>query len=344
VSMARIATRVLDGELVLATATADTAEGPFTAGACGFSEQDTVTRATSELAERTALLVEGPRRVASTAQARSAGGVMREIVAAPTAAKEWVRAEPVCPGESVWLPADSVLLRWQGSRALSIQQSSVGSAAHPDRSRAVEAGARECLERYAVRRIWSGTTTLVPITHELSDAVPASLLRAMERHGLKADAWLVGATLPAAVVIVMVGSAKHRVTFGASCGPTLQDGLRHALCEAVSVRAAFAAPHHLRRNFAMSDGGVDYALRTSSFQEAFMAFMRRLQITGEFDARQVRETDVFAYLDREMHVTPLVVDLGRSDGRHVVKVVVPAPKFFVPRSHRGYVLNPGYLE
>jgi hypothetical protein len=43
--MRRIVTRVLDGELVLAIATADTADGPFTAGACAFTEQDAVTSA-----------------------------------------------------------------------------------------------------------------------------------------------------------------------------------------------------------------------------------------------------------------------------------------------------------
>jgi hypothetical protein len=42
--MRRIVTRVLDGELVLAIATADT-DGPFTAGACEFTEQDAVTSA-----------------------------------------------------------------------------------------------------------------------------------------------------------------------------------------------------------------------------------------------------------------------------------------------------------
>jgi hypothetical protein len=43
--MRRIATRVLGGELFLAIATADTADGPFTAGACEFTEQDAVTSA-----------------------------------------------------------------------------------------------------------------------------------------------------------------------------------------------------------------------------------------------------------------------------------------------------------
>ncbi len=342
--MTRSVTWILDGELVLATATADTAEGPFTAGACGFSEQDAVTRAASELVERTTLLAEGPRRVVSTADVLAAGGSMHQVVAAPTAAVEWVRAEPVSPGEPLWLPADLVLLRWQGSRELAAQQSSVGSAAHPERSRAVQAGARECLERYAVRRIWSGTTGLIPLTGELEAAIPGGLLESLRRNGLIADAWLVDATLPAAVLIVMVSGTNHRATFGSSCSPTLRDGLRHALCEAISVRAAFASSRSLRRNFAMPDHGVDHALRASSFQDAFLAFLRRLESTGEFDGGQVPQTDVLAYLERELHVRPVAVDFGRTDQLHVVKVVVPAPEFFVPRRHRGYVLNPGYLE
>ena len=43
--MRRIVTRVLDGERFLAIATADTADGPFTAGACEFTEQDAVASA-----------------------------------------------------------------------------------------------------------------------------------------------------------------------------------------------------------------------------------------------------------------------------------------------------------
>jgi ribosomal protein S12 methylthiotransferase accessory factor YcaO len=342
--MTRTVTRVLDGELVLATATADTAEGPFTAGACGFTELDATTRAAGELVERITLLAEGPRRAVPTARARAAGGRMCEIVPAPAAADAWVRAEPVAAGDPVWLPADLVLLRWRGARELAVQQTSVGGAAHPDRTAAIEAGARECLERYAVRRVWSATTALVPLTSELADAVPSGLRGALRRHGLRAYAWLVTATLPAAVVLVLVGSERRRATFGASCRATAGEALRHALCEAVGVRAAFAAPRALRDDFATPDDEVDHALRASSFQDAFLAFLRRLETaTGPAD-HAVDGADVVAYLQRERGVTPVVVDLGHRDGSHVVKVVVPAPEFFVPRRHRGYVLNPGYLE
>jgi ribosomal protein S12 methylthiotransferase accessory factor YcaO len=348
--MTRTVVRILDGELVLAAATADGPEGPVTAGACALTEQDALTRAASEATERTRLLDEGPHRVVSTAQARAARGAMHEVVAAPIVPQEWVRTEPIRPGDPVWVPADLVLLRWHGSRELPVQQTSVGSAAHPDRAQAVDSGARECVERYAVRRIWSATTGLIPVTEHLDAAVPASLLAALRRHGLTAHAWLVDATLPAVVAVVMVASAQGRVTFGASCARTLPDGLRHALCEAVSVRAAFAGPDGIKRNRVLPDEWVDYALRAASFQDAFLAFLRRLECAAPPAAglaaggAALPETDILAYLEDELQVTPTVFDLGRRAELHVVKVVVPAPEFFVSRRHRGYVLAPGYLE
>lgn len=337
--------RVLDDELVLASATGDTPEGPLTAGACSFTESDARNRARSELAERTALLVDGPSRIVSTETAQAAGGTMLEVIPGCPTPTEWVVAETLS-GETVWLPADLVLVRWYGSRELPVRQTSVGSAAHPDWAEAVASGLRECLERYAVRRVWSGTTGLVEITDQFLAAVPAGIVKALRRRGLSADAWLVAATLPAAVVIVMVGSRSHRATFGASCTRSVADGLRHALCEAISVRAAFAAAKELKRNFAMPAEQVDRAIRTSSFQSAFLAYLRRLECPADTLAVQadVRFEDVAAGLGPGPGVTPAVVDLGCRDQRQVVKVVVPAPNFFVPRRDHGYVLAPGYLE
>lgn len=330
-------TRILDGALVLATATAQTPDGPFTAGACGFTEPDAVVRARSELVERTALLREGPRLVVRS----PAGGRTLPVVEAATPASGWLRAQPLDGGEPVWLPADLVLLRWHDSRPLPVLQTSVGSAAHPDRDSAIAAGARECLERYAIRQVWSGTTELIPLTAELEQAVPEPLATSMRRHGLSASAWLVAAVLPAAVVVVMVGSAQGRATFGASCSPSVESGLRHALCEAVAVRAAFASSSKLRDSFATPDDEVDHGLRASAFQDAFAAFLRRLTVPGGAATVPAIETCAVAALAGR---DPVVVDLGRHDDLHVVKVVVPAADFFVPRRARGYVLNPGYLE
>jgi len=342
--MTKTLARVLDGELILSTATVDTPEGLFHGGACSFTEEDASVRASSEAAERHTLLVEGPRHVVPTARVSAAGKALEQIIEATTPAEEWVPARRMRSGDPVWLPADLVLLRWRGSRELPVQQTSVGSAAHPDRARAVESGARECLERYAVRRVWSGTTRLADVTDHLRSAVPASLSRALDRHGLRAHAWLVGATLPAAVVVVMVSSSRNRATFGSSCAPTLEDGLRHALCEAISVRAAFADANGLKDNFTMADERVDYALRASSFQDAFLAFLRRLECTTDPGEGRGREIDIVAYLENEFHAAPVVFDLGRSGELHVVKVVVPSPQFFLPRRHCGHVLAPGYLE
>jgi len=324
-------TQILDGSLVLATATAETSDGPFTAGACGFTEQDAAVRARSELVERTTLLSRGPHLV----ERSPAGGTMVPVFETPAPASGWVRAEPVHGGEPVWLPADLVLLRWHDSRPLPVQQTSVGSAAHPDRDSAIAAGARECLERYAIRQVWSGATELIPLAAELDRATPEPLVTSMRRHGLTASAWLVAAVLPVAVVVVMVGSAQRRATFGASCAPSIESGLRHALCEAVGVRAAFASSQKLRESYANPDDEVDHGLRASAFQDAFAAFLNRLTVPGDAPAI---ETDALAGRN------PVVIDLGRHDDLHVVKVVVPAPEFFVPRRARGYVLNPGYLE
>ena len=330
-------TRILDGTLVLATATGDTPDGPFIAGACGFTEQDATVRARSELVERTTLLAAGPRLVGPA----PVDGHRLPIIEAQPAATGWVRADPVHGGDPVWLPADLVLLRWHDARPLPVQQTSVGCAAHPDRDRAISAGLRECVERYAVRRVWSADTDLVPLTKELDEAIPERALVSLRRHGLDASAWLVSAVLPLAVVVVMVGSAQRRATFGASCAPNIGDGLRHALCEAVGVRAAFAAPRKLHDSFATPDDEVDHSVRASAFQDAFTAFLRRLEVPGDIGASPVTETDAVAHLEPR---NPVIVDLGHHDGRHVVKVVVPAPEFFVPRTARGYVLNPGYLE
>jgi ribosomal protein S12 methylthiotransferase accessory factor YcaO len=337
-------TRVLDGQLALATAVVDTPEGPFVGGACSFTAEDAAVRAEGEAAERSTLLTEGPRRVVSTDHATSEGGTFLAAVDTPTAAAEWVRAVRHASAETVWLPADLVLLRWRGSRELPVQQSSVGTAAHPDRAKAMESGARECVERYGVRRLWSGTTRVAELSDRLASVLPGEVVHALERHGLMPHAWLIGATLPAATVVVMLASARGRATFGSSCAATVEDGLRHAFCEAVSVRAALADSRRLKRNFAMAADHVDHAVRASVFQDAFLAFLRRLECAEEVNEGRLERVDVLTYLEREFHAEPAIVDLGPADQAHVVKVIVPLPEFFVRRDHRGYVLAPGYLE
>jgi ribosomal protein S12 methylthiotransferase accessory factor YcaO len=336
-TMTSAITRILDGTLVLATATAETSDGPFTAGACGFTEQDASVRARSELVERTTLLSEGPRLVVRDPD----GGRRVPVIEAPTPATGWVRAEPLQGDETVWLPADLVLLRWHDSRPLPVQQTSVGSAAHSDRDKAIAAGARECLERYAIRRVWSGRAELIRLTGELDDAVPDELSTALRRQGLSASAWLIASVLPVAVVVVMVGSTQRRATFGACCAPTIESGLRHALCEAIGVRAALASSRKLQDSFATPGDEVDHALCASAFQDAFAAFLQRLTVSDDLTDAPMIEAGAVAHLEGK---NPVVVDLGRHDDLHIVKVVVPAPEFFVPRRARGYVLNPGYLE
>lgn len=357
--MATTTTRILDGHLVLATATIDTPDGPFVGGACSVDEDDALRRATGEAVERTTLLAVGPTLVVPATGidgdgggAADAGPARPEIVAGAAAPAEWVPATGVRSAAPVWLPADLVLLRWHGSRPLPVRQTSVGSAAHPDRDRAVAAGVRECLERWAVRQVWSGTTALVEVTAELAAALPAGLAAALAAHGLAPRGWLVGAARPVPVVVVMVAGARGgRVTFGAACRASLADGLRHALCEAVGMRAALAGSRALDGGLAAADGQVDLAVRASAFGSAFEAFLGQLATPppgagdpGEDPVSGGDGADAVAFLRDRFGVEPVVVDLGSREGLHVVKVVVPAAEMFVPRHTSSYVLAPGYLE
>ncbi len=239
------------------------------------------------------------------------------------------------------VPADVALLGRVSARLrlLPWKQSSVGTAAHPDRDAAAVSGMLECLERYAIRQVWAGTAGLAPATEQLRGLMPPGLVAVFEAQQLAAHAWHVIDLSPVCVSLVLVGRKdRAQATFGAGAGFDSKAVLVHALHEAIMVRAALAN----RAN--QTDREFQRGVRSARHQEAFLSYLGDLQGHTTNDNGSITPSDLPAFVEERFGVAPLLVDVPSVDAHTVVKAVIPSADFLIPRSAGDYVLAPGYLE
>lgn len=337
---------ILNGQLYLATAFVETASGPVAGGACSDSEESASRRAQSEAIERASLITNGPGLVIDRAEALARGLPLLTPSDALSDATDWIPARRATTGECAGVPADVALLG-RVSRQLGRlpwRQSSVGTAAHPDREAAAASGVLECLERRALRRVWAGLARLEPATEPLRALMPAGLVDAFERQRLVAHAWHVRDDTPAHVALALVGRKdRAQATFGAGAGFDDARVLLHALHEAVMVRAA------LSNRASQYERDFRRGVRSARHQEAFLAYLRELErpLPGAPDAPSSRAgaaAELPALVEERFGVSPLLIDIPSVGPGSVVKAVIPKAEFLIPRSDGEYVLAPGYLE
>jgi ribosomal protein S12 methylthiotransferase accessory factor YcaO len=340
---------ILDGQLFLATAYVETAAHRIAGGACDGTPQRASVRAHGEAIERASLIENGPGMVVTRQEALERGlslVVPHDIL---HDAADWVPARHATTGDGVGVPADVVLLGRVSSqlRLLPWRQSSVGTAAHPDREAAGLSGMLECLERYALRRVWAGTAGLEPATEQLCSVMSRGLVEALEGQRLVAHAWHVREKSPVRVSLVLVARTdRSQATFGAGAAFMEADAgrvLMHALHEAIMVRASLSS----RAN--QGEREVQRGIRSSRHQEAFLTYLRNLEapepaIDGTVSGRAASLPDLAALVEERFGVAPLLVDVPSMDSLAVVKAIVPTADFLIPRSDGDYILRPGYLE
>lgn len=346
---------ILDDQLFLAVDYVATPSRRFAGGACDDSPEGAEIRAHSEATERASLIENGPDLVISRDAAVRRGlslVVPRDIPHhVLDEAEDWVPARHSVTGEDAGVPADVVLLGRVSTRlrVLPWRQSSVGAAAHPDRDTAGIKGILECLERYAIRRVWDGTATLARATDRLHEHLPAGLAAAFAQRQLVAHAWIVREAAPLQVTLVLVGRTdRAQATFGAGVGFDQDDALAHALREAVMVRASLGsrANRHERE--------FQRGARSARHQEAFLAYLRDLEApdpdavtNGDASADEsspATAAGLSALVEKRFGVAPLLVDVPSVNANSVVKAVIPAAEFLTPRSGGDYIFAPGYLD
>jgi len=330
---------ILNEELFLATAYVDVASGRIAGGACDQDPERASVRARGEAVERASLIENGPRMVLTRQEASDRGlrlAVPHELL---RDAADWVPARGATNGDCAAVPADVVLLGRRSTPMLPWKQSSVGTAAHPDRDAAGVGGIVECLERHAIRRVWAGTAVLAPATERLRGVIPPGLAAALAAQKLTVQAWTVSELSPVQVSLVLVGREdRAQATFGAGAGFDPDDVLMHALREAISVRAALAN----RANG--SDHEFQRAARSARHQEAFLSYLRDLEVPETAGSGTIAPSDLPALVEERFGVAPLLVDVPSVDTLAVVKAVIPAADFLIPRSAGDYFVAPGYLE
>lgn len=336
---------ILDDQLFLALDYAEVPSGRFAGGACDDSPQRALARARSEATERASLIENGPLMVISRDEAERRGLRLvtpHDILAD---AEDWVPARHAATGEGAGVPADVALLRRVSTRlrVLPWRQSSVGTAVHPDRDTAGVSGIFECLERYAIRRVWNGTATLRPATERLSELMPPGLTSAFANRQLVAYAWTVREMTPVHVALALVGRKdRAQATFGAGAGFDEDRALVHALHEAVMVRASLG--NRANRDTPEFQRGA----RSARHQEAFLTYLRDLESpagdNGATNHDTVTPSDLPAFVEERFGVAPLLIDVPSLNGDAVVKAVIPSAEFLTPRSGGEYIIAPGYLE
>ncbi len=329
---------ILSGALHLATRERAGREHRAVGGACDAEPARAALRADAEALERLTLLEQGPALVRRRADVVGVPG--GTLVPHPALDDDpwWVVGRSAAGDVAV--PASVALLGWRGDgRPLRWKQSSVGTAAHPDGECAATTALLECLERHAVRRVWHGSTALAPADALVATAAGPRLDGELRRARLHPRAWLVATDLPVVVALVAVTrSDRQQITFGA-CARLAGDevaAVRHALHEAISVRAALAGDSAATETAAPR--------RLALRQDEFLRYLEGLvehHVTPAPPAPGGLEHAV-----EERFGVPVVrIPLPTQGASPVVRVVVPHEDFLVPRdSHDRYALAPGYIE
>jgi len=329
---------ILEGTVVLAQHYLETPAGAFAGGACDFSADRAAARARAETVERASLIGNGPDLLVSAEEAERRGLARRLPDPDLAGVSSWIPATDSVSGESVVVPAEWALVRWSGKREPRWQQSSVGAAAHVTRDAACTTGLLEALERYAVRRTWAGVAALVPASDRLRKSLPEPLRAALAGQGLTVHAWLIVDLAAVPVGLVLVDGSGGRATFGSSAKSSIDAALEHAFCEAISVRAALAGDTLGR------DERVRYARRAARHGDAFVAFLRGLEVAAPSQPNAVAPTDLAGWVQEQFGCAPLAIDIPAIGAGAVVKMVIPCHEFLVERHRFPYILAPGYLE
>jgi len=340
------ATPILDDQLYLGLDHVDARSGRFAGGACDDVPERAMVRAHGEATERASLIENGPLLVIPRDEAVERGLSLFTPHEILEDAEDWVPARRATTGEAAGVPADVALLRRVSTklRVLPWRQSSVGTAAHPDRDVAGVSGILECLERQAIRRVWAGTVTLAPATERLGELIPPGLAKALADRQLVVHAWSVREMAPIHVTLVLVGRHdRAQATFGAGAGFTQGPALLHALHEAVMVRASLGNPVN------RSEPEFLRGARSAGHQEAFLSFLRHLEKpVDEGEASNppaaITPTELPAFVEERFGVAPLLIDVPSVNSTAVVKAVIPSAEFLTPRSGGDYIVAPGYLE
>lgn len=328
---------ILGGTLHLATSVARTGPTESTGGACDTDPVHAGVRARAEALERLALASRGPR----LARTRAELGDMTLLAPRSElyAEERWVSGRSTTDGTPIAIPALTSLLGWTDGRVLPWKQTSTGTAAHPSAPVALHTALLECVERYELRKVWSGTARAVAIDQLLDEAFPRSLSSAMVDANLHARAWQIYSELPAFVVLVAITRTdREQITFGACARPYTErmNAMRHALYEAVSVRAALAS-----RSWTPE---LD-KLRAMSHMQG--AFERHLNDLTAMAPREPPGTKIklASAIEHRFGVPPVGFHLPDVQGYTVARVCVPHEDFLIPRdSADRYVISPGYIE
>lgn len=336
---------ILNDQLFLALDYVEVPSGRFAGGACDDSPEGAMVRARSEATERASLIENGPLMVISRDEALARGLCLFTPHDILDDADDWVPARRATTGEGAGVPADTALLGRvsPGMRVLPWRQSSVGTAAHPDRDTAGTSGILECLERYAIRRVWTGTATLESATERLRDLMPPVLAMAFADRQLVVHAWSVPEMAPVHVTLVLVGRKdRAQATFGAGAGFEEDRALLHALHEAVMVRASLG--NRANRNEREYQRGA----RSASHQEVFLTYLRNLERPAdESEATNrvpITPSDLPVLVEERFGVAPLLIDVPSLNADAVVKAVIPSAEFLTPRTGGDYICAPGYLD
>ena len=196
----------------------------------------------------------------------------------------------------------------------------------------------ECLERYAIRGVWAGTATLTPMSLRLAELLNPELLVAFEENRLMTYAWEVDGLSPVHVSLVLICRKDRRqMTLGASARLDLDIGLKHALCEAVSVRAA------LSNGMSRIDQRFTQAIISARHQTAFVSFLEELE-SNDKPSPSAPINDISTFVAERFGIPPVLVDIPSMGEQTVVKAVIPTEDFLLPRTAGRYILSPGYLE
>ena len=312
-------------------------------GACDVDPERAQVRARAEALERATLIERGPSLLRSREELLERG--VHLVATHPDLVDEqwWIEGTQHLGKDELRpaaVPAYTSLLGWTDGRPLRWKQSSVGTAAHPDPDTAATTALLECLERHAVRGVWHGTTSVVGIDAQAQDCLPMELRDQLAAQNLRVRAWRIVGDVPACTVLAaVVRTDREQITFGACARKPGQIplALLHAVCEAVSVRAALA-------NTSSDPEELAVPRRMARRQGDFLAHLAALEAT---DPPAAPEEPVD--LEHEVHdrfgAGPVVIDLAPGTGPAVIRTVVPHPEFLVPRdSEHDYALSPGYIE
>ena len=332
---------ILDDQLFLGLDYVDARTGRFAGGACDDLPERAMVRAHSEATERASLIENGPLMVISRAEALERGLFLFTPHEILDDTDDWIPARHATTGEGAGVPADVALLRRVSPklRVLPWRQSSVGTAAHPDRDIAGVSGILECLERQVIRRVWAGTVTLEPATERIRDLMPPGLAKALADRQLVVHAWSVREIAPIEVTLVLVGRHdRAQATFGAGAGFERESALLHALHEAVMVRASLGSP--ASRNEPEFLRGA----RSAGHQETFLTFLHALERPADEREAAITPAELPAFIEERFGVAPLLIDVPSMNATAVVKAVIPSAEFLTPRSGGDYIVAPGYLE